>query len=252
MSERVRGGWEGEKAQRIFDTTQNFDQILNLVINAQPGTFTNSSGKEINVQDVVRVKTFAEKGNLVPVTMVECITKKNGLREAVVRAMAPRFAAMESLTQIKAWLDYAKTQEDLFQSATGIEACIPYFNPNDGWDKFDPENPYWCRAGYRLFSINQVAGATADQVRLVITGCVDNWSKAPLGEVVKDPETGKYAPKFNVPDIERLRAAVVNKTIATCWGGVGNPNTTNPRGHIEDPKAEAVLFASLRGFTSMW
>jgi hypothetical protein len=119
MSERVRGGWEGEKAQRIFDTTQNFDQILNLVINAQPGTFTNSSGKEINVQDVVSVKTSAEKGNLVPVTMVECITKKNGLREAVVRAMAPRFAAMESLTQIKAWLDYAKTQEDLFQSALG-------------------------------------------------------------------------------------------------------------------------------------
>jgi hypothetical protein len=119
MSERVRGGWEGEKAQRIFDTTQNFDQILNLVINAQPGTFTNSSGKEINVQDVVSVKTSAEKGNLVPVTMIECITKKNGLREAVVRAMAPRFAAMESLTQIKAWLDYAKTQEDLFQSALG-------------------------------------------------------------------------------------------------------------------------------------
>lgn len=119
MSERVRGGWEGEKAQRIFDTTQNFDQILNLVINAQPGTFTNSSGKEINVQDVVRVKTSAEKGNLVPVTMIECITKKNGLREAVVRAMAPRFAAMESLAQIKAWLDYAKTQEDLFQSALG-------------------------------------------------------------------------------------------------------------------------------------
>jgi hypothetical protein len=155
------------------------------------------------------------------------------------------------------WNSLAQLQEEFIDtplqfgvsedmSATGIKACIPYFNPNDGWEKFDEDNPYWCRAGYRLFSINQVAGETADQVRMVITGCVDNWSKAPLGEVVKDPETGRYMPKFNVPDIERLRAAVVNKTIATCWGGVGNPNKTNPRGHIQDPEAEAALFASLQ------
>lgn len=155
------------------------------------------------------------------------------------------------------WNALAKLQEEFINtplqfgvsedmSAKGIEACIPYFDPKDGWDKFDPENPYWCRAGYRLFSINQVIEPTAKQARLVITGCVDNWNKAPLGEVVQDAANGRYTPQFNVPAIERLRSAVLDKTIATCWGGVGNPNVNNPRGHVLDSFAEQLLFSSLR------
>ncbi len=111
MSERVRGGWEGEKTPRVFDTAQTFDQILGLIINAQPGAFKNSAGRDISAPDIVAIKTLAEGGNLATKTMVNLITKNYGLREAVVRAMAPRFDQMQQLTQIYAWLNYAKNQE---------------------------------------------------------------------------------------------------------------------------------------------
>lgn len=117
MSERMRGG-EGERPMR-FDNAYTFEEILNLISNAQPGTFTNSRGAEISVPDIMRIKTLAEGGNFVPPLMLELITRKNGLREAVVRAMAPRFGAMEHLSQINAWLNYAKTQEEMFQGITG-------------------------------------------------------------------------------------------------------------------------------------
>lgn len=131
-------------------------------------------------------------------------------------------------------------------SATGIEACIPYFNPKDGWDKFDPENPYWCRAGYRLFSVNGVKDETSGKLKLVITGCVDNWSKAPIGEVVFNEEKQRYEPRFKVEKIEAIRAAVTRKDLSTCWGGVGNPNgREDTRGHAK-AEVDAALFSSSR------
>lgn len=128
-------------------------------------------------------------------------------------------------------------------SAEGIEACIPYFDPKDGWDKFNSENPYWCRAGYRLFSINGVANAVSREVEMTITGCVDNWNKAPIGKIKKDPETGLYKPEFDVEKIDEIRAAVISGAISTCWGGVGNPNgRDDTRGFIPSPAAEALVF----------
>lgn len=154
----------------------------------------------------------------------------------------------------KFWTELAKLHEEYRDteiqfgvsedmSATGIETCVPFFNPKDNWGKFDAEKPYWCRAGYRLFSINGVQDDVSGKVKFVITGCVDNWDKAPMGEVVLDEETGKYRPEFNVPKIETLRTAVVNKVISTCWGGVGNPNGhEETRGHVPDLDAEKILF----------
>lgn len=127
-------------------------------------------------------------------------------------------------------------------SAEGIETCIPYFDPQDGWEKFDPQKPYWCRAGYRLFSINGVKNDVSDAVDMVITGCVDNWSKAPLGRVVMG-ENGLYTPQFDVQRIEQIRKAVTDGTISTCWGGVGNPNGRNDtRGFIPSCEEEARIF----------
>lgn len=152
------------------------------------------------------------------------------------------------------WENLALLQEEFIEtplqfgvsedmSAEGIEACIPYFDPKDNWEKFDPENPYWCRAGYRLFSINGVVNAISGEVEMVISGCVDNWNKAPLGKVVKDKVTGRYKPEFDVAGINRINAAVRSGTISTCWGGVGNPNgREDTRGFIDSAKAEALVF----------
>jgi hypothetical protein len=121
-------------------------------------------------------------------------------------------------------------------SARGIEACIPYFNPNDGWEKFNSERPYWCRAGYRLFSINgetQADGST----RLPIKACVDNWSKLEIGEVRQSSDDGRFKPYFNIPMIEDLRISVLDGKISTCWGGVGDPRGSDPK--------EAALFEEL-------
>lgn len=148
------------------------------------------------------------------------------MRESDTRAFWTYLAALQE-EFINTPLQFA-VSEDI--SAIGIEACIPDFNPNDGWDQFDPAKPYWCRAGYRLFSIN------GDGDRLPIKACVDNWSKLEVGEVQLD-ENGNYKPRFNIELIESLRNAVLSGSISSCWGGVGDPRGTNP--------AEKKLFEDL-------
>lgn len=156
------------------------------------------------------------------------------------------------------WKHLSKLQEEYLDtplqfgvsedmSAEGIEECISFFDPKDGWELFDSENPYWCRAGYRLFSINGVKNTVNDEIDLVITGCVDNWSKAPIGKVIYDTDQERYIPDFDVLQIESLRSAIRDKTISTCWGGVGNPNgKEETRGFLPSTQREQELFGGPR------
>lgn len=120
MSEdRVRGPWEGEKQVRIFDGVDNFNDIIGIIQNAQPGSLKNSKGQEINVVDVLTVKNLFEQGKLVAGIFLNAITSKNGLREAVVRAMTPNFAGAQSIDYILHWLEFFRLQDDAVRSVKG-------------------------------------------------------------------------------------------------------------------------------------
>lgn len=120
MSEdRVRGPWEGEKQIRIFDGVENFNDILNIIVSAYPGTIKDSSGQEINAADIVSVKNLFEQGKLVAGALINAITRKNGLREAVVRAMTPNFAGSQSIDYILHWLEFFRIQDEALNGIKG-------------------------------------------------------------------------------------------------------------------------------------
>ena len=92
----------------------------------------------------------------------------------------------------------------------GIEQILQYL-PSE-WDKFTPSSNYWCRAGYRLFSINMING------EIVITGCVDRW--APVLGYIRH-ENGDYFIEWKYDEIERLRLSIIEDRVYGCHGGVG-------------------------------
>ena len=81
---------------------------------------------------------------------------------------------------------------------------------DDAWkDKWS----WWCRAGYRLFAMIQRDND------IIIVWCVDNrsiWSV--LGRVLQWPQG--YDIDRNMPEIERLRQAIVSEKLYSCFGGV--------------------------------
>lgn len=95
----------------------------------------------------------------------------------------------------------------------GIEQILPYL-PRE-WDAFVPGSNYWCRAGYRLFSINMVEG------QIVVTGCVDRW--APVLGYVRYAH-GQYRIDWKYEEIENLRTSIINGSVYGCHGGVGFDN----------------------------
>ncbi len=120
MSEdRVRGPWEGEKQIRIFDGASNFNDILNIIVSAQSGALKDGSGQEINAADVVSVKNLFEQGKLVAGALINAVTRKNGLREAVVRAMTPNFTGSQSIEYILHWLEFFRVQDEALSGLKG-------------------------------------------------------------------------------------------------------------------------------------
>ena len=95
----------------------------------------------------------------------------------------------------------------------GIEQILKYLP--DEWSEFKPQSNYWCRAGYRLFSINMVEG------EIVVTGCVDRWAPI-LGHVRL--KHGQYSIEWKYDEIEKLRLSVINGSVYGCHGGVGFDN----------------------------
>lgn len=241
--------------------TEPIIRTINNIKDWNRTRFPNGGGYDIITTQLISSKSC----NIESMRKVAKWCLENGIRICRFNAFA-NFMNQEEMREFELtaedikqfWGSLAQLQEEFFDtplqfgvsedmSATGIESCIPYFNPKDNWKNFDPENPYWCRAGYRLFSINAVTDEVSGRVKLAITGCVDNWSKAPIGEVILDDETGRYYPKFNVEAIETLRAAIVNKTISTCWGGVGNPNgKQDTRGMVPSSIDEKAVFEKIK------
>ncbi len=117
----MRGPWEEEQQTKFFDGAKTFDDIFELIRSAAPGSLTDSSGNEINPAAVVVVRDLAQQGKLVGGIIIKEITRNYGLREAVVRAMAPDFLKVSggNLDYIIGWLLYVKTQQDGLQ---GIES----------------------------------------------------------------------------------------------------------------------------------
>lgn len=74
----------------------------------------------------------------------------------------------------------------------------------------------WCRAGYRLFAMMQVAD------EIVITGCVDKWDPI-MGKIIGNGED--YRIEWDYDKIESLRQNVMSGNVYACWGGVGNRGT---------------------------
>ncbi len=107
------------KAVRFFDSANSFADILNLISQAPAGTLLDSGGREVDVRHIFTIQREAQQG-LVPAESIEKITRQGGLREAVVRALAPDFSrikgpnASETLFFILHFLQFLKSQEDVF------------------------------------------------------------------------------------------------------------------------------------------
>ncbi len=89
----------------------------------------------------------------------------------------------------------------------GIEQIYPYLPP-----VWQSRKNGWCRAGYRLFAMIEVGN------QIVLTGCVDKWDPI-MGRLTEN--NGQFRIEWDVPQIERLRNAVLNNEVYACWGGVG-------------------------------
>ncbi|MBI2037471.1 MAG: hypothetical protein HYT15_00865 [Candidatus Magasanikbacteria bacterium] len=160
--DRVRGPWEEEQQTKFFDGAKTFDDIFELIRSAAPGSLTDSSGNEINPAAVVVVRDLAQQGKLVGGIIIKEITRKYGLREAVVRAMAPDFLKVSggNLDYIIQWLLHVKTQQDglqgvesgsgkpltiLFDSSgnpVNVDYYISTLNSVKNWLAQNPGHPY--------------------------------------------------------------------------------------------------------------
>lgn len=101
--------------KRYFDNVNDFDEILNLIVQASPGSLRDSSDNEISALEInraiVELKALkARRGDMTEDLMLK-FTVKNGLREAVVRAMAPDFSELPGLNVIESVLKWVQRQE---------------------------------------------------------------------------------------------------------------------------------------------
>ncbi|MBP6859682.1 MAG: hypothetical protein KBC69_03635 [Candidatus Magasanikbacteria bacterium] len=110
MTERVRGGWEGKEGKLpYFDDAKNFDEIIN--------TFNIpalANIKEINPVMVLQARAEYFKGWVLSPATIAAIPEDYGLREAVVRAMAPDFSQDQDLELIMRRLSFVLEQNKPF------------------------------------------------------------------------------------------------------------------------------------------
>lgn len=90
----------------------------------------------------------------------------------------------------------------------GIEQIYPYLP-----DEWQSRTVGWCRAGFRLFAMIEVAG------EIVLTGCVDKWE--PIMGKLYQIGPNDYRIQWLYGQIEDLRQAVLQQRVYACWGGVG-------------------------------
>ncbi len=114
--------------------------------------------------------------------------------------------------------------------AHGIEQIMPWLS--EEWREFEVGSNYWCRAGYRLFSINRI------HEEIVVTGCVDKWAPV-MGIIKKFPDNWKIL--WDYDSIERLRTAILKKEVYGCHGGVGY-NHGRDRGFSVDIKSQEGIY----------
>lgn len=116
----IGGEIEPTEITNIFDTVNTFEGIINLVRNAPSGSLRDSQGNEINPIPVFQAKTLSEEGKVVTKNVIEFITRKNGLREAVIRAISPNFendtSFFEIMTKLKMVVEQNKELEGLLDS----------------------------------------------------------------------------------------------------------------------------------------
>ncbi|OGH91853.1 MAG: hypothetical protein A2534_05325 [Candidatus Magasanikbacteria bacterium RIFOXYD2_FULL_39_9] len=113
------GGPERRNQQNYFDSANTFNEIINLISKAPEGSLKDSKGNEIDATIIVGVKRVFENKDLVGSDLINYITRNNGLREAVVRAMAPNFDMENNLNNVWVGLKAAEHQNNELKGVNG-------------------------------------------------------------------------------------------------------------------------------------
>lgn len=123
-----------EREQQInFDRASTFGEIIDVISKAPAGSLKDSQGNNIDVTVIIAVKTIFEHKGLVGSDLINSITRNKGLREAVVRALAPSFDMEKNLTSV---LDVLKKAQDQNNELKGIKGAdgrqLSFMTDNSG------------------------------------------------------------------------------------------------------------------------
>lgn len=115
MGEFVVGGGSGEtreQVRRFFDGLSTFDQIIeriSLYNTPDPAIAKDMAQSSL---ELVKMATRFKEGKTVDAEKIRLITRTEGLRDAVLRAMIPDFSTDSNIYNIRTKLIGAKLQQE--------------------------------------------------------------------------------------------------------------------------------------------